>query len=147
MQLSEVSGEGLPTIGMPSLERVVLPARSHALALPNERDAMTLLQSGVTSSRPMQGVPRDSWTMRAMTTLNHSRTNCGLPSECDPELPITSTIQILPSGWITKWTYTGSYRPSTPSNRRHDFSCAGKIDCPPTIDILINSSITRIRDF
>ena len=59
---------------------------------------MMLLWSGVTSSRPMQGVPRSSWTMRAMTTLNRSRTNCGLPSERDPELSTTSTVQMLPSG-------------------------------------------------
>jgi len=105
-----------------------------------------LLRSGVTSARPMPGVPRSSWPMRAMTTLNRSRTNCGIPSECDPELSTTSTVQMLPSRWITRWPFTGSYKPSIPCNRRHDLCCAGKIDCAPMIETLIDIRIVTIRD-
>ena len=31
----------------------------------------------------------------------------GIPSECDPELSTTSTIRMLPSGWITRWRNLG----------------------------------------
>ena len=45
----------------------------------------------------------------------------------------TSAIQMLPSGWITKRTWTGSYKQRTPTNRRHDFGCTREINCSSKI--------------
>ena len=57
-----------------------------------------------------------------------------------------STIQMLPSGWITRWSSPGLCKPITPCNRRQDFCCAGKIDCSPILIIrdakIINMTAT-----
>jgi hypothetical protein len=59
--------------------------------------------------------------------------------------PVT-TIQMLPSGWITRWSNPGVYKPIIPCNRRQDFCCAGKIDCSPILIIrdakIINMTAT-----
>jgi len=55
----------------------------------------------------------------------------GIPSECDPELSTTSTVQMLPSGWIKRCS-NPTFVPCKgiiPCNRRQGFCCAGKIDC------------------
>jgi hypothetical protein len=72
-----------------------------------------------------RGVGRD----RLGLLVGHRDRLAGIPSECDPELSTTSTIQMLPSGWITRWSNPGVYKPIIPCNRRQDFCCAGKIDC------------------
>jgi len=65
----------------------------------------------------------------------------GIPSECDPELSTTSTIQMLPSGWITRCKIKrrsthGLCKQIIPCNRRQDFYCAGKIDWSSHIVII-----------
>jgi hypothetical protein len=44
-----------------------------------------------------RGVGRD----RLGLLIGHRDRLAGIPSECDPELSTTLTIQMLPSGWIT----------------------------------------------
>jgi hypothetical protein len=60
--------------------------------------------------------------------IGHRDRLAGIPSERDPELATTSTMQMLPSGWITRWSNQGLCKPIIPCNRRQDFCCAGKID-------------------
>ena len=76
-----------------------------------------------------RGVGRD----RLGLLVGHRDRLAGIPSECDPELSTTSTIQMLPSGWITRWSNQGLCRPIIPCNRRQFFCCAGKIDWSPYI--------------
>src|SRR5580658_568855 len=76
-----------------------------------------------------RGVGRDHLGL----LIGHRDRLAGIPSECDPELSTTSTIQMLPSGWITRWSHHGLCRPIIPCNRRQDFFCAGKIDLSPAI--------------
>jgi hypothetical protein len=45
-----------------------------------------------------RGVGRD----RLGLLIGHRDRLAGIPSECDPELSTTSTILMLPSGWITR---------------------------------------------
>jgi hypothetical protein len=76
-----------------------------------------------------RGVGRD----RHGLLIGHRDRLAGIPSECDPELSTTSTIQMLPSGWITSWSNQGLCRPIIPCNRRQYFCCASKIDWSPYI--------------
>src|SRR5580658_5993342 len=76
-----------------------------------------------------RGVGRD----RLGLLITHRDRLAGIPSECDPELSATSTIQMLPSGWITRWSNQGLCNQTIPCNRRQDFCCAGKIDWSPYI--------------
>ena len=54
-----------------------------------------------------RGVGRD----RLGLLIGHRDRLAGIPSECDPELSTTSTIQMLPSGWITRWSNIGLCNP------------------------------------
>jgi hypothetical protein len=68
--------------------------------------------------------------------IGHRDRLARIPNECDPELSTTSTIQMLPSGWITRWSNQGPWNQTTRCNRRQDFCCAGKIDWSPyTVNI------------
>ena len=51
------------------------------------------------SSRPRAVLGRDHLGL----LVAHRDRLAGITSQCDPELSITSTIQMLPSGWITRW--------------------------------------------
>jgi hypothetical protein len=71
--------------------------------------------------------------------IGHRDRLAGIRSECDPDLPTISTSQMLPSGWITRWSNQGRCREIIPCNRRQDFCCAGKIE-------LFRSIILTMRD-
>ena len=72
------------------------------------------------------GVGRD----RLGLLVGHRDRLAGIPSECDPELSTTSTVQMLPSGWIKRCS-NPTFVPCKgiiPCNRRQGFCCAGKIE-------------------
>src|SRR5580658_1202208 len=75
--------------------------------------------------RRQMGVAKHRYRCRLS---GHRNRLAGIPSERDPELSTTSAIQMLPSGWITRWTNQGLSTQTIPCNRRQDFCCAGKID-------------------
>jgi hypothetical protein len=84
-----------------------------------------------------RGVGRD----RLGFLIGHRDRLVGIPSECDPELSTTSTIQMLQSGWITRWSNRGLCKRIIPCYRRQDFCCAGKIDWSPYILIIRDAKI------
>jgi hypothetical protein len=87
-----------------------------------------------------RGVGRD----RLGLLIGHRDRLAGIRGEFDPELSTTSTIQMLPSGWITRWSKNGLRQHTIPCNRRQDFCCAGKIDWCPYILIIRDTMIINM---
>jgi hypothetical protein len=87
-----------------------------------------------------RGVGRNRLGLR----IGHRDRLAGIPIKCDPELSTTSTIQMLQSGWITRWSNHGLCSPTIPCNHRQDFCCAGKIDWSPYILIIRDAKIINM---
>jgi hypothetical protein len=63
------------------------------------------------------------------------------------KLLMPSKRKPLPSGWITRWSNPGVYKPIIPFDRRQDFGCAGKIDCSPILTIRDAKIITEAATY